>query len=626
MNKRKVFGLVVLLIISQIGLGQTGYWQQRVEYSMNINMDVDANQFSGTQTLKYFNNSPDTLNKVFFHLYFNAFQPGSMMDVRSRTISDPSRKIKDRIYHLQEDEIGYHHIKSLKQEGKKLAFEIEGTVMEVPLIKPLLPGKSTVFNMKFDSQVPVQIRRSGRDNKEGIRFSMAQWFPKIAEYDRGGWNAHPYIAREFYSPWGDYEVNITIDKSYTVAATGYLQNPNEIGHGYDQPNSGPAKDKGGKLTYRFKAENVHDFVWAADPDYVHDVVMVDDITLHYFYQADTLVENWKLSQTKLQKAFPFIEKNFGKYPYKKYSFIQGGDGGMEYPMATLINGHRSERSLTGVSVHELMHNWYQMLLATNESYHSWMDEGFTSYATGRITDYLYNENYPSSSLNKGRYKSYVKLVESGLEEPMTTHADHYNTNSAYSMAAYTKGALALDQLDYIMGTETFEKGLLRYFNEWKFRHPTPIDFERVMEKESGLELSWFFDYWVGTTKYIDYGVKQAAASAIGTKIVLERNGKMPMPLDVQVTLKDGTVKNYYMALGVMRGEKKLNPETIQLSDWPWVNPTYSFEVPFDISQIDKIEIDSSGLMADVDRKNNVYPLATQTVEMSGVPKVTQSLN
>lgn len=623
---QKVLGLIMLMVAVNVANAQNGYWQQRVEYVMDIDMDVNTNQFEGTQTLKYFNNSPDTLTKVFFHLYFNAFQPGSMMDVRSRTINDPDKRVKDRIYHLTDEEIGYHRIKSLKQGGKKLEFEIEGTVMEVKLNKVILPGQSTVFNMKFDSQVPVQIRRSGRDNAEGIRFSMAQWFPKIAEYDRSGWHAHPYVGREFYSPWGDYEVNITIDRTYTVAATGYLQNPKEIGHGYDEPNSGPAKGKNDKLTYQFKAENVHDFVWAADPDYVHDIVMTDDIALHYFYQGDTLVENWKESQIKMQKAFPFIQDNFGKYPYKKYSFIQGGDGGMEYPMATLINGHGSERALTGVSVHELMHSWYQMLLATNESYYSWMDEGFTSYATSRTMDFLYNPKYPSKMQNKWRNMAYVKLVESGMEEPMTTHSDHYNTNKAYSTAAYSKGALTLDQLDYIMGEEDFNKGLLRYFNEWKFKHPNPTDFERIMEKESGLELGWFFDYWVGTTKTIDYAVKQVSASATGSKIVLERVGKMPMPLDVQITLKDGSVKNYYVALGIMRGERSLGAETVQLTDWPWVNPTYVFDVSFDMSQIEKVEIDPRGLMADVNRDNNIYPFDNPSVELKGGPKVSKPLN
>ena len=177
----------------------------------------------GDQNLIYYNNSEDTITKVFFHLYFNAFQPGSMMDVRSRSLPDPDRRVMDRISKLNEDEIGFHEIKKIQQNGKDLKYHEQGTILEVELIDPLLPDESTEFYMEYFSQVPVQIRRSGRNNKEGIDYSMAQWFPKIAEYDRKGWHAHPYIAREFYAPWGDFDVSISIDKNYIVAATGILE-------------------------------------------------------------------------------------------------------------------------------------------------------------------------------------------------------------------------------------------------------------------------------------------------------------------------------------------------------------------------------------------------------------------
>ncbi|MEM9325225.1 MAG: M1 family metallopeptidase [Bacteroidota bacterium] len=403
-----------------------GYWQQHVDYKMDIDFDVATNQFTGSQKLTYTNNSPDTLHKAFFHLYFNAFQPGSMMDVRSRNIEDPNPKVGDRIFYLQENEIGYHNVNSLTQDGVTPDYHTQGTILEVTLTQPILPGGSTVFEMTFDSQVPIQVRRSGRDNKEGIRYSMAQWFPKIAEYDKQGWHAHPYVGREFFAPWGDYDVTLSIDKDYVVAATGILQNPNEIGHGYEDEGVKVPKVKGDKLTWQFKAENVHDFLWAADPDYKHIIAQVPDgPKLHFFYQTDTLKKNWQQLPELTVKAFQFINENFGKYPYPKYSIIQGGDGGMEYPMATLITGHRSLPSLVGVTVHEALHSWYQGVLATNESYYAWMDEGFTSYASSLTMGHIFGGDRLARN-----YSGYYSLAYSGKEEPLSTHADHFMTNTA----------------------------------------------------------------------------------------------------------------------------------------------------------------------------------------------------
>ena len=216
----KIYFLLISLLIS---FNSYSYWQQRVEYKISINFDHKNHQFEGKQNLKYFNNSNDTISKVFFHLYFNAFQPGSMMDVRSRSLPDPDRRVMDRISKLNTNEIGFHQINKIEQDGKSLKYHVQGTILEVELDNPLMPNTSTEFYLEYFSQVPVQIRRSGRNNKEGIDYSMAQWFPKIAEYDENGWHANPYIAREFYAPWGDFDVSISINKDYIVAATGILE-------------------------------------------------------------------------------------------------------------------------------------------------------------------------------------------------------------------------------------------------------------------------------------------------------------------------------------------------------------------------------------------------------------------
>ena len=482
-----------------------GYWQQEVDYTMNIVVDANAHQFIGEQRIVYTNNSPDIINRVFYHLYFNAFQPGSMMDVRSRTIEDPDGRIRDRIFNLNEDEIGYHAVQSLRQDGQDLNFDVEGTILVAPLASPLLPGEQTVLEMDFESQVPLQIRRSGWYNDEGVEFSMSQWYPKLAEYDYRGWHPNPYIGREFHGVFGRFDVKITIDKDYLVGGTGILQNPNEVGHGYEDEGVEIRHDTN-ELTWHFVADDVLDFFWGADPDFTHVKAQVPNgPMLHFLYQDpvlavnktdnenETYTENWKQLPELTVRAFEYANTHFGTYPYPQFTTIQGGDGGMEYPMGTLITGARNLRSLVGVTVHELYHSWYQNVLATNEALYAWMDEGFTSFASSETMQNLFED---TGNPHAGSMRGYQRLVESGKEEPMATHADHYHTNFAYGRAAYSKGAVYLNQIRYIIGEEAFRSGMLRYHEEWKLKHPTDLDFIRLMEKESGMILDWFHEYFV----------------------------------------------------------------------------------------------------------------------------------
>jgi hypothetical protein len=608
-----ILSSVLMLCTTLVTFAQNDRWQQRVKYEMNIDFDVNSHQYKGVQKLTYTNNSPDTLTKVFYHLYLNAFQPGSQMDVRSRLISDPDPRVKDRIARLSAAEIGYQKIKSLKQNGKALKYEVVGTVLEVSLAQPVLPHSKHVFDMEFEAQVPVQIRRTGRNNKEGIDYSMGQWYPKMAEYDYDGWHANPYIAREFHGVWGDFDVKIKMDAVYTLAGTGYLQNAEKIGHGYSK---NEVKHKpGDKLTWHFIAPNVHDFVWAANRDYQHDIVKVDDgLDLHFFYQSDSIATVWKSMQPYAVKAFRIMNEKFGRYPYKQYSVIQGGDGGMEYPMATLISGRIKFGPLVGVTVHEAIHSWFQMLLANNESKYGWMDEGFTTYAENIVMAEL----FPSiKNPQLGSTESYIKLAKSGLEEPLTTHADHFNTNRAYSIASYSKGAVFLNQLGYIIGEQVLEKGMKRYFNEWKYKHPNPTDLKRIMEKESGLELDWYWENFIGTTKTIDYGLKQVRPQGRATEVLIQRIGQMPMPLDIVATYKDGTTELFNIPLEIMRGEKKEEKygKVTLLADWGWTYSEYAFTIDRDLSDVVKIVIDPSGRLADVNPDDNTYPLATPSTPL-----------
>ena len=575
------------------------YWQQHVAYTMDIDMDVNNYQYKGKQKLVYTNNSPDELTKVFYHLYFNAFQPGSQMDVRSLNIADPDGRVGDRISKLKPNEIGYIKVNTLKQNGAAVTFETVGTILEVTLNKPIKSGESVTFNMDFDAQVPVQIRRSGRNSKEDVAFSMAQWYPKMAEYDFQGWQTPPYIAREFQGVWGDFDVTLHIDKSFVVGGTGYLQNPQEIGHGYEDKNKELNLPKGDKLTWHFKAPTVHDFVWAADPAYIHDVFkMKNGIDLHFYYKKtldEKYLKYWKDLQPKTAELITYFSEHIGQYPYKQYSVIQGGDGGMEYAMATLVTGQRSYGSLFGVTAHEMAHTWFQFLLATNESFHPWMDEGFTSYISNKAENEILEEG--KENPHSGSYKGYKNIVTRGYEESLATHADRYNTNWAYSTASYSKGNIFLSQLEYVIGAENVAKGIKKYFIDFSFKHPTPNDIKRTMEKVSGIDLGWYLNEWTQTTHTIDYGIK----SVEGNEITLKRIGQMPMPIDVEVTYVDGTKQSYNIPLEMMRGSK---PTTaIVLKDWGWAYPTYSFNAA---KTVKSVAIDTSKLMADLDDDNNVF--------------------
>ena len=610
--KKIIFILALLMHFTAVKAQDDYYWQQQVDYKMDVDMNVDNYQYTGDQELVYTNNSPDTLNRVFYHLYFNAFQPGSEMDVRSRTINDPDRRVMDRIAGLAPAEQGYLKVLSLSQDGEPLDYETVGTVLEVELDDPILPGETATFEMEFKGQVPEQVRRSGRNSEEGIALSMTQWYPKLAEYDFEGWHADPYIGREFQGVWGDFDVEITIDKDYILGASGILQNANEIGYNYQD--DGVEVDHTNKedLTWHFVAEDVHDFAWAADPHYIHDKrIAADGTVLHFLYQNDPeIIENWKNLQSETEELLMYFNEHIGTYPWPQYSVIQGGDGGMEYAMLTLITGERSFGSLLGVTAHELAHAWFQHLLATNESKHEWMDEGFTSYISALAMDAVTGEERENPF--SGSYNSYLRLANSGMEQPQTTHADRYAYNAAYGASAYSKGAVFLAQLGYIIGEENLQETLHRYYDEWKFKHPTPNDFIRIAEKVSGAELDWYLTDWTRTTNTIDYGIKSVESDGNETQVILERIGLMPMPVEATVTFSNGEEELVYIPLQMMRWEKPVNG-TVE-EDWAWAYPTYTFTIDDPKDEIAKIEVDASQFMADVNRNNNVYEKEVPSAE------------
>ena len=596
MSFRLLWTVALLATTVTSALGQYPGWQQAVSYDMEVTLDTASHQYQGVAKVTYKNNSPETLDKVFWHLFFNAFQPGSMMDVRSRTIEDPDRRVGSRIVELPEEEWGWIHMERVKASGQDADFDEDGTILVVDLPKVLRPGKSVTFELAWTAQVPRQIRRSGWMNKEGVEYSMTQWYPRLCEFDHHGWHSNPYIGREFHGIWGDFEVTLDVPAGYVVAATGVKTSEKTL--------QGPQGTPRTQST--FEADDVIDFAWAADPDFMTETVAVGDVDLNLVHQANPDIDsNWTALAGYAAKAMAFINEDIGPYAYPQYTVAQGGDGGMEYPMITLVTGERSLRSLVGVTVHEMAHSWFQAMVATNESLHEWMDEGFTSWAESRCMAHLFADPMnPSEDPHGWAYTSYIRQHLSGNEEPLITHADHYKTNRAYGVGAYSKGEVLVEQLGAIVGPEVRDAAMRRYFKEWSFKHPGPHDFKRVVERESGLELDWYFQDMMHTTNAVDYQVSGVQVQNNSAVIQLARLGDMAMPQDLTLTWDDETTTSVHIPLVMMRGHRALRDGEILGGDWPWVDPNYELTLPTAGKRLKSVELNASGLVADVHPEND----------------------
>ncbi|MEN5086886.1 M1 family metallopeptidase [Sphingobacterium faecium] len=620
MNLKYLYTLILGLFLIQTTTAQRkGYWQQAVDYKMNIDVNEKTYQYDGNMQLKYSNNSGQSLKKVYFHLYFNAFQPGSMMDNRLSNIADPDKrmatnigtkekpKYQSRIATLTPKQIGYQKIKSLTINGNNTSYKVDGTILEVTLPNEIEDGETATFDMTWEAQVPEQIRRSGRNSKEGVALSMAQWYPKMAHFDEFGWHLDEYIGREFIAPFGNFDVTVNINKNYILGASGVLQNPTEV-KGYVAKPKIRAKDN--KVQWHYIAKNIHDFVWAADPKFVVDSASSKQgihVYTVYIPESDSVKTNWKTALGLATEFFDFNAKTFGAYPWPTYTIIQGGDGGMEYGTATLVTGGRNLKSLVGVIFHEAAHSWYQHLFGINETVDEWFDEGFTSYVEELAMQNLFEKRGAiEANPSIDAYRAYYKLALSGKEEPASLLADYYNTNYAYSNEAYNKGQVLAVQLGYIIGKDNLDKTFLEFYKQWKFKHPTPNDFKRIAENISGINLKWYFNLFINTTRKIDYAIKTVSDK----EITLQNKSDFAMPIDLLVTYEDGTKELFYIPLREMRGEKPAENFKIYegikrttLEDWNWTQPSYQINLT---KKPAKAIIDPSLRLADVESSDNTW--------------------
>lgn len=603
--------LVLTLVFGWLSAQQYAYYQQYAKYKMEIDVDAANFTYQGKQHLSYTNNSPDELKVVYFHLYWNAFKPGSMMDqrVQSQGKNGDSRLQKDgisRLASIPKDQEGAQNIHWIKQNGQNLKFEVQGTVMKVELNTPIKPNTTTNFTMEWDAVIPMQIRRAGRNNREGVDMTMTQWYPKIAEYDYDGWATFDYIGREFHAPYSDFDVTIKIDQNYVIGAGGTLENPSEV-KGYNG-DSAVKTDENGKATWRWTAKNMLDFAWAADRDYiVKSFTILDGPKINLVYQPSEITKYWEELQPYVTKYFQLMNATFGNYVYPSYSIIQGGDGGMEYGMCTMILGGASSlEDLMSLIAHEGSHSWFQQILGFNESVRPWMDEGFTSYAESYTMYRLFppKNSVPNPFINT--INNYVNFTKTGKEEPAVWLGDHHDDGRAYTVASYTKGELYLVQLGYIMGEQNLSLTLKEFYNQWKLKHPTDRDFLHIAQRISGMDLKWFHHYWINTTKTIDYAIKSVKYNGDSTTITLVNNGGVPMPIDFSVLTKDKKVVNYQIPMNMTHEWKRkdIYGNFKTLDYWAWTQKEYTFTVPFSKAQISVMGIDFSQRMADVKPEDN----------------------
>jgi hypothetical protein len=579
----RIFAAFIFLSIQ--GISQVNYWQQVVDYHINVTIDDVKDRVSGDEVLIYQNNSPDTLKEVYFHLYWNAFKKGSHAFE------------KQNMYELNDSDFGEITIESITINNEVHEIEVFESIGKVKLKKPILPSKNGEIKSTFSSQIPSCINRAGKDNAAGTDYTFTQWYPKICRYDKMGWHTDPYFGREFAGTFGKYSVSVTCDSTYVVAGTGTIKNKKYTEKGWVSTN-GSKRNK--QENWEFYGENIHDFAFAMDKEWTHKEQNVDGIDFHFFYN-EKYADTWSKLLSDWSKAYKICKSEFGVYPYPQFSFIQAGEGYMEYPMCTMLESGRSD--FFNTACHEFMHNYFYGIFGTDENLYHWMDEGITCYAEERISNVNQVPNNPA----RGAISNYRWISSSYEEEPISTAANHFESDYPYYNAAYFKGQLFPELIRYIIGDSLMKVGFARFYKSWKFKHPEPNDFVKVFEDVSSMELTWFQNYWLNTTKKIDFSIDSVEKAKEGITITFVNQG-IPMPLEFEIKLKDGKSIYYYIPIDLTNNSKTdFNKPTQTLPKWSCASKRHTVVLKeVRLKDISKIDLDPDGDLPDVQMSNNSY--------------------
>ncbi len=610
-----------------------GYWQQSVHYTISARIDEETHVVDGNEMLLYENHSPDTLQYVYFHLFQNAFVKGSHLRALEK-----ANKVKARLGKYEQQGMGIV-ITDLQADGKPLHYELDNTVMKVYLSRPLLPGKMVRFTMGlktyFDNGGSTRRRMKMYDAWGFKHYNGVQWFPKIAVYDRKfGWDTYQHLNKEFYGDFGRYEVSLDFPSNYVVEATGELQNraevlPDTLRAKLDVKNFASKKwnekpsiitpyVKGQRRVWRYIADNVHDFAFTADPSYRIDTTVWNGVECVGLVQ-EPHASGWQNSADLVAKIIETFSNDIGRYRYPKMVAADAADG-MEYPMLTLDAG--SNPGYRGLLIHEIGHNWFYGMVGSNETYRAAMDEGFTQYLTAhglrRIDGDTMVEKKPKNFVRRWAYEPTLAIDKRVMDvytldalnqtdAALNTHSNDFQDALHHEggyRSVYYKTAAMLYDLEYVLGDSLFKHAMQHYFKQWCFAHPYFEDFRNSIIQYANVDLNWFFDQWLETTKAIDYsicGIKRISGQD-SFAIKFKRNGQMEMPVDFTVTAKDGSKHNFYIPNNWY--EKDTRATTLpKWYGWSKLHKTYTAHVQIP-SGIRKVQLDTTYRLADRDWRDN----------------------
>jgi hypothetical protein len=531
------------------------YWQQRADYVIRATLDTGTNVLTGSERIRYVNHSPDALEFIWVQIEQNIFSPNS---ITYQLNQPPLHFAGGAVFDFTgKGFLGGITIDRLTAGGKPLTRTEYGTMMRVELPRPLRPDSAISFDVAWHFPVPPY--GGGRMGRVGSRFyEIGQWYPRMVVYDDvHGWNPLPYIGGgEFYLEYGDFDVSLTLPAGFVVAATGTVANPVAVWTVEQRARlarartsaervevitkaeaaAGGQRPAAGTKAWRFTASNVRDFAWAAGPDLRWDASTWNGILIETYYHPDAAP--WEEANRMARYTIQHFSETWGMYPWPHATTVEGLVEGMEYPMITFVPSIEKREDQFWVLMHEFGHEWFPMMVGSDERRYPWMDEGFNTFidygaAEGYFKGTAYGDTVRRELLTADR----VSAVP-GAEQPLI---DKPVEQRDLAWAAYQKPALMLTILrDAVLGRATFERAMREYVRRWAFKHPQPADFFRTIENVSGRDLDWFWREWIYTTARLDQAVDSVTAGADSTSIFLSNRAQMVLPVTLELRYADGS--------------------------------------------------------------------------------------
>ncbi|MSR36198.1 MAG: M1 family peptidase [Gemmatimonadetes bacterium] len=546
--------------VYRTGSGRPGpqYWQQRVDYRIDATLDVAKNEIAGRETVHYQNNSPDRLDYLWMHVEQNICAPSSV----TSKLNQPPLVFQGTAFDFScKGFAGGFTLERISVAGRSITPVVDGTIMRVDLPSALAPGASLDLDIVW--RFPMPEYGAGRMGRDGQLWEVAQWYPRVAVYDDvRGWNHEPYLgAGEFYLEYGRFDVALTVPASYVVAATGRLLNPEQVltpaqrerlaraatsetpvaiigATEVGTPASRPAAS--GTLTWRFAADSVRDFAFAAAPNWRWDASGYQGVMINTLYRTSAPL--WAAESNKMARAaIAHFSEQWLRYPYPHATTVEGPIEGMEYPMLTFVPKGLSREDLQWTLSHEFGHEWFPMIVGANERLYPWMDEGFNTFIDIEGAEKYFAGTPYADTVGLNPMHLYAAHGVPGDEQPLIARPIEVRD---LFWSGYRKPALMLQLLRLeVLGRERFDFAFREYTRAWAFKHPTPADFFRVMRDASGQELDWFWRGWIYSTARLDQSVDSIATRADGgSEIHLSNRGTMVMPAELELTYADGTTE------------------------------------------------------------------------------------